>query len=568
MTYKAHAQGSATRPRGPAQGARGARKAGTPRFLQQAVARPLAGGPLTLGRPGDAFEREADRMSERVRQGPADAAGQAAASPTATLRPAAPPAVAALQGSGRPLDAATRGAMEPRFGADLGHVRLHSGSEAAALNRDLGSRAFTLGSDIFFGAGHGPHDHALMAHELTHAIQQGGGAAGQGISARSGPPAIQRDLMSSMSVPLGGFEIGMQALNGSANTPPTFSGLSGTIRFIPDVNAPNSNSITLVQIVRLTDLGGTDVDPQSMGAPQAPRGALGDPGVRTQDDAARGVEGGFFTDVLHKPLAAGATPAAPGSALSPNYPFQPVGVGTAGTQTPGFKRSSDPADMRSAVLFDAPGATGTGANFDFTFETVARSEDTGTVYGALHWGFQLNAGVVQGEHVNAVAGQSATFDEALERHRDFYVHEPVSFYFDFDSDVLNPGEAAKIDAFLPYMGRNPTVHVALEGFADQVGGASRYNADLSLRRATSVEAGLLARGIPAARIDGIIIGHGASTAATTDAGTGDQGGNPVVGADQSREANRQMNRRVLLTFTDTAPPAPATPAPAPAPAGP
>ena len=46
----------------------------------------------------------------------------------------------------------------------------------------------------------------------------------------------------------------------------------------------------------------------------------------------------------------------------------------------------------------------------------------------------------------------------------------------------------------------------------------------------------------------VTIGRGASTEATTNAGTGDQGGNPVVGADQTREANRWANRRVVLTF--------------------
>jgi outer membrane protein OmpA-like peptidoglycan-associated protein len=553
-------------------GARGPGPAGLPRFLQsRAAVAPTTsaatavptGARLQVNAPNDSHEQEADRVASRCLSASPPAAS---ARPSPLARPGPSPTSSVTQafgGGGRPLDTATRAAMEPHFGMDLGHVRLHSGSQAASLNRDLGSRAFTLGGDIYFGAGQGPQDRDLMAHELTHTVQQGGGAAGAsipgGISARGGPPVIQRDLMQSMPVPLGGFEIGMTASSGGANTPPTFSGLSGTIRFIPDVDAPNSNTIALVQIVRLTDRG-VDVDPQSMGAPQAPRGALGDPGVRTQDDAARGVEGGFSTDVLHKPLGAGGTPAAPGSALSPNYPFSPGGGG--GAQVPGFKRSSDPADIRSASLFDAPGIAAP-RNLDYSFETVARSEDTGVTYGALSWGFSLNAGVVQGEFASAAGGQSATFDEALERHRDFYVHEPVSFYFDFDNAALAAGEAAKIDEFLPYLTRNPTVHLALEGFADQVGGASAYNADLSLRRASSVEAGLLARGISAARIDGILLGHGASTAATTNAGTGDQGGNAAVGADQSRDANRQMNRRVLLTFTDTAPPA-ATPTPAPA----
>jgi len=85
-----------------------------------------------------------------------------------------------------------------------------------------------------------------------------------------------------------------------------------------------------------------------------------------------------------------------------------------------------------------------------------------------------------------------------------------------------------------------------------LGGASQNNGDLSLRRAHAVEAALLAKGIGAARINGIIIGHGASTAATADAGTGDEGGDAAVGADQSREANRWANRRVILTFSHVA----------------
>jgi outer membrane protein OmpA-like peptidoglycan-associated protein len=189
------------------------------------------------------------------------------------------------------------------------------------------------------------------------------------------------------------------------------------------------------------------------------------------------------------------------------------------------------------------------------FESVALGEDTGVIYGAVEWGFGLRAGSVVNEHVSVSPGQSATFDEALERHRDFYVHEPVTFYFPFDSDALSAAEAAKIDTFLPYLTRNPDVELSLEGFADQVGGASDYNLDLSLRRAQSVEAALLARGVAAARINGILIGRGASTSATGDAGTGDVGGDAAVGADQRREANRWANRRVVLSFSHV----PATP---------
>jgi hypothetical protein len=69
---------------------------------------------------------------------------------------------------------------------------------------------------------------------------------------------------------------------------------------------------------------------------------------------------------------------------------------------------------------------------------------------------------------------------------------------------------------------------------------------------------MIAKGIAAARIDAPTVAHGDARGASTDAtaapasetpaGTGDQGGNAAVGADQNREANRWANRRVTLTF--------------------
>lgn len=74
--------------------------------------------------------------------------------------------------------------MEQGFGgADFGNVRLHAGSEAAELNQRLGAQAFTLGSDIYLGAGTPALDsqagQGLLAHELTHTMQQGGSAQRQ-----------------------------------------------------------------------------------------------------------------------------------------------------------------------------------------------------------------------------------------------------------------------------------------------------------------------------------------------------------------------------------------------------
>jgi hypothetical protein len=82
------------------------------------------------------------------------------------------------RGLGRGLDPATRDFMEPRFGRDFGGVRLHTGPEAARSARGLDARAFTIGQDIYFGEGEyspGTSDgRRLLAHELTHTVQQSG----------------------------------------------------------------------------------------------------------------------------------------------------------------------------------------------------------------------------------------------------------------------------------------------------------------------------------------------------------------------------------------------------------
>jgi len=115
-----------------------------------------------------------------------------------------------LRGSGSGLPADFRSDIETKLGADFGHVRIHTGSEVDALNRSLGARAFTTGSDIFFAQGqYDPlpgSGKRLLAHELTHVVQQtgnrvngpaaqsptGGEAAAQPVSHTGAQPAIQR----------------------------------------------------------------------------------------------------------------------------------------------------------------------------------------------------------------------------------------------------------------------------------------------------------------------------------------------------------------------------------------
>jgi uncharacterized protein DUF4157 len=116
-------------------------------------------------------EDEADVVAARVAGGDHAHVRHAATGP-ATALPAT---------SGRPLLPAVRAFMEPRFGVDFGDVLLHTGPDADRAARGIGARAFTHDRDVYLRGGESEHDPRLMAHELTHVVQQ-----------RAGAPTVQR----------------------------------------------------------------------------------------------------------------------------------------------------------------------------------------------------------------------------------------------------------------------------------------------------------------------------------------------------------------------------------------
>ena len=83
-----------------------------------------------------------------------------------------------LRSPGQPLDGETRAFFEPRFGHDFSRVRVHTDARAAESARVVNALAYTVGQDVVFGEGHHPSGTSagrrLMAHELTHAVQQRG----------------------------------------------------------------------------------------------------------------------------------------------------------------------------------------------------------------------------------------------------------------------------------------------------------------------------------------------------------------------------------------------------------
>lgn len=82
-----------------------------------------------------------------------------------------------LRSPGQPLDEPTRTFVEARFGQDFSHVRVHTDSQAAASAEVVNAKAYTVGHHVVFGrsqfAPASPQGHWLLAHELTHVIQQG-----------------------------------------------------------------------------------------------------------------------------------------------------------------------------------------------------------------------------------------------------------------------------------------------------------------------------------------------------------------------------------------------------------
>ncbi|NEP89925.1 MAG: DUF4157 domain-containing protein [Okeania sp. SIO2C2] len=115
------------------------------------------------------LQRQSEDEDEKVQ-------AKAVSSQTPALSPHLESKIQSRRGTGQPLPKSTRAFMEPRFGYDFSSVRLHTDSHAASAASELNAQAFTTGQDIFFGSGHyEPHTtkgKSLLAHELTHTIQQ------------------------------------------------------------------------------------------------------------------------------------------------------------------------------------------------------------------------------------------------------------------------------------------------------------------------------------------------------------------------------------------------------------
>jgi hypothetical protein len=140
----------------------------------------VAGPELSVGDVDDPCEREADRTADTVMTGRRRGEALLAWRAPVVSKVAAPRAVTqVLREAGRPLDPAMRAFMEGPFQTDFSHIRIHADASAATATAALDARAFAAGPHIVIDPIEASVDRGrrLIAHELSHTIQQRGFAS-------------------------------------------------------------------------------------------------------------------------------------------------------------------------------------------------------------------------------------------------------------------------------------------------------------------------------------------------------------------------------------------------------
>ncbi len=164
---------------------------------------------LAVNTPGDAHEQEADAMADKVMR-MKDTSGNPNNffKPDADIQRKQPEHiqrkedadggldnyVGSLGSSGQPMSENSKSFFEPRFGQDFSGVKIHTDENAAKSAQSINALAYTSGNNIVFNSGqYSPESDSgkkLMAHELTHVVQQGG--AQQRVSTKSNSNTVYR----------------------------------------------------------------------------------------------------------------------------------------------------------------------------------------------------------------------------------------------------------------------------------------------------------------------------------------------------------------------------------------
>jgi outer membrane protein OmpA-like peptidoglycan-associated protein len=531
--------------------------------------RPTVQPKLEVGRPDDASEREADRVAEQVvrtpdpptatpsaarlvpvgrvqrmcprcqrraRQGkPLDCPDcEAELRRTETTRES--PAIdddvgrriRSLHGGGRPLSHSERSFFEPRFGADFSGVRIHTGGRATEAARSIHAKAFTMGQDVVFQShAYQPNTttgRRLLAHELTHVVQQRG---------RSDASLIQRQQTDA------GFESGTGVDDGISNG--TLTQVAGVMG--QTFAARNCRGLYGCDIDFEFEKAYTGVYPYAA-AGRDVRGVY----VKIVSSFDAGICGSCGTVRLIQTLrnitrgSSGMETADPGTATrrersgwgDSSAPSRGWRVDTLTSATNPFYSSTWASNAGSsttpAVLWDAPGNWASTTNAGREFQTCSVCDEGGTrkVLACVTWGYYTDtAGTVsfRPSTPSASCGPTQELQDAVARWEGISGNQPADIdftperasdqrgqrsvlWFEFDSQTLRQDSEVDSRVHLAHALRRirqhllavgPDAHIVVHGYSSTDGNPG-YNMELSRRRAEAVRAELVAAGIPADRI--------------------------------------------------------------------
>lgn len=292
---------------------------------------------------------------------------------------------------GRPLTREQRAYFEPRFGVDFGQVRLHTDASADFAARAFGALAYTKGTDIVFRKGQyqpeGSSGRLLLAHELTHVVQQSGSGAaiqqsrvepvdspaereahhvaaqvmagGQAPAIRHAPVGVPRAPLTS-----DGGEFVMtryDAYDGDTGKNTSKSiGADLTITFTPK-KALRSDQITFVQMMKAVKGGAPYLFPNE----------------KARATTAKQGEAGWAVD------------------QTPDHKNADYQMDNSGKEEPdfgqfGYRKSDD--DVRDAVLMDIMRLPrGKGETFTVRATSFALDKTNGKYLGGVSWGIDADA---------------------------------------------------------------------------------------------------------------------------------------------------------------------------------
>jgi outer membrane protein OmpA-like peptidoglycan-associated protein len=510
---------------------------------------------LAISTPGDQYEVEADRVAEQVMRMPAPHdTSEIHSSPLHLQRACAGcnsgtaktpenfSEARALSGGGHPLSASARSYFEPRFGYDFSQVRIHTDNAAMESARQVKALAYTIGHDVVLGAGQTatetPAGRRLLAHELTHVIQQGGGQRRAGSAlARSVEPRVSRMIQRVQTD--AGYEaatgVGPAITAGTMVPNNTIMGHTFTATNCRGLYGCNVNFAFSKAYSGVYTLVGPGRDVRGIYVKISVSFNSPICGTCATLHAIQNVRNirhgtGGATEV--------ADPVDPGRRAKsgwgdPSAPSRGWRVDTTDTN-PIFTTSWDAnpgTNTTPAELWDVPGDWTDARNTGKDFQSCAICDNAGTqrrVIACVNWGLYIDStGVVSFSPATPVAScgptqqledattrfegiagnQSANIDFTRETGED-QTSQRSALWFQFNSTTLREdaevhssiimeGALRRIRQHLVALGAN--ARIVVHGYASEEGDAG-YNMGLSRRRAEAIQAQLIAAGIPAARI--------------------------------------------------------------------